>query len=126
MSYEAKTSQANVVVIPFKVRKDEMAFRIAVETEEELKRLLDLTVELEDEDGMPYEDKMFIRMDNKRRESEMERAVEVYSLDPRTSDFRIKSAMSRYGEIENVATRPCSKGIKITAHVVFSNVEDVS
>ncbi|KAG0362283.1 hypothetical protein BGZ54_008693 [Gamsiella multidivaricata] len=103
-----------------------MAFRIAVETEEELKRLLDLTVELEDEDGMPYEDKMFIRMDNKRRESEMERAVEVYSLDPRTSDFRIKSAMSRYGEIENVATRPCSKGIKITAHVVFSNVEDVS
>jgi hypothetical protein len=103
----------------------EAAFRIAVETEEELQRLLDVIVEGEDETGVLTQETMFTRMDNKSRESALERTVEVYGLHPRTPEFRMQSAMSRFGEVEKINTRPCSKGIKITAQVVFRNSEDV-
>ncbi|KAG0283254.1 hypothetical protein BGZ98_006407, partial [Dissophora globulifera] len=35
------------------------------------------------------------------------------------------SAMSQYGNIENISTRPCSRGVKIAAEVVFRNLDGV-
>ncbi|KAG0359632.1 hypothetical protein BGZ54_009872 [Gamsiella multidivaricata] len=66
-------------------------------------------MEIEDENGVVWTEKMFTRMSNKRRESELERTVEIYGLHPHTPEFRIKSAMSRRGEVEKITTRPCSK-----------------
>jgi len=104
---------------------DEPAFRVAVETKEDFEKLLAMTVKIEDEQGIEETVGMFKRLDNTQRESELERTVEVYGLPPRIAEFRIISAMNTFGPVEKISTRPCSKGVKITAQVVFNSVDDV-
>ncbi|KAI7816412.1 hypothetical protein BC939DRAFT_508352 [Gamsiella multidivaricata] len=70
------------------------------------------------EDGTTTEQQLFTRMDNTRRVAEQERTVEVYGLHPRTDDFHIKSAMSQFGDIEKISTRPCTKErLNIKEHI---------
>jgi len=103
------------------------AFRIAVETKEELDKLLIAKVELEIENGIEEQVQLFTRLDNSQRAAELLRTVEVYGLHPLTAEARIRSAMNMYGQLEDkeIATRPCTKGYKITAIVVFKNAADV-
>ncbi|KAF8924698.1 hypothetical protein BGZ58_001538 [Dissophora ornata] len=91
---------------------DEPAFRIAVETKEDLDKLLELTFKAEIEQGIEETVCMFKRMDNTQRESELERTVEVYGLPSRIAEFRIISAMNTFGPVEKISTRPCCKGVK--------------
>ncbi|KAG0366463.1 hypothetical protein BGZ54_005297, partial [Gamsiella multidivaricata] len=106
-----------------KLPTGEAAFRIAVETQSELDMLLRFEDRITLEDGTTEKYSMFTRMDNTRREAEQERTIEVYGLHPLTDDFRIKSAMARYGVVEKIITRPCKNGIKITARVIFEDVQ---
>ncbi|KAK3818511.1 MAG: hypothetical protein J3Q66DRAFT_400025 [Benniella sp.] len=103
------------------------AFRIAVETKEELDKLLNAKVALESENGIEEQVQLFTRLDNNQRAAELQRTVEVYGLHPLTAEARIRSAMNMYGQLEDkeIATRPCTKGCKITAIVVFKNAADV-
>ncbi|KAG0196191.1 hypothetical protein BGX28_010454 [Mortierella sp. GBA30] len=103
---------------------DKAAFRVTFETQKELETVLEFMWEDEEAD-IPSQERMFTIMDSTHRNSQLERTVEVYGLHPRIEEFRIRTAMSRFGEIENVTTRPCTKGIKLTASVVFSEVDDV-
>ncbi|KAF9081165.1 hypothetical protein BGX27_005039, partial [Mortierella sp. AM989] len=105
----------------------EAIFRIAVETQEDLDNLLSLTIDEEDEEnGTASNYPMFKRQDNTRHTSEQERSIEIYGLHPRTPEFRILSAMAQFGDVEKVTTRPCKRGFKIIAKVVFKRKEDVA
>ncbi|KAG0352913.1 hypothetical protein BGZ54_002515 [Gamsiella multidivaricata] len=101
-----------------KDQNGETVYRVAVATQ----KGMDLLVSEELEDGTTTEQQLFTRMDNTRRVAEQERTVEVYGLHPRTDDFHIKSAMSQFGDIEKISTRPCTKGIKIIVRVTFRKV----
>ncbi|KAG0030638.1 hypothetical protein BGZ83_004695, partial [Gryganskiella cystojenkinii] len=76
---------------------DGFGFKVAVETENELERLLAVTLDLptNDEEGSPMKLAMFTRLDNSKRVLEIERTVEVYGLHPRTPTDRVKSALAR-------------------------------
>ncbi|KAF9342115.1 hypothetical protein BGX34_008778, partial [Mortierella sp. NVP85] len=65
------------------------AFRIAVETKEELEKLLSTKVALELENGMEEQVLLFTRLDNSQRAAELQRTVEVYGLHPLTAEARI-------------------------------------
>lgn len=110
-----------------KMATGDAAFKIAVETEEELSDILEIIVNLVGENEEPEMVQLFTRMDNHQRESEIERTVEVYGLHPLTTEARIRSAMNKFGQLETkaISTRPCTKGYKITAKVIFKNAEDV-
>ncbi|ORZ21056.1 hypothetical protein BCR41DRAFT_421067, partial [Lobosporangium transversale] len=97
-----------------------------VKDQPSLTALLEMTATHKDEDGNEHEVPLFFEMNTDTRERELERTVEVYGIAPRTPEFLIKSAMLQFGTIEKIATRPCSKGVKITAAVVYNNVEDVT
>ncbi|KAF9994918.1 hypothetical protein BGZ79_000310, partial [Entomortierella chlamydospora] len=105
----------------------EKIFRVAVESQKDLDVLLSLTVEDSNEEertSLFY--KIFTRLDNARQTSEMERSIEIYGLHPRTEEFKIQSAMAKFGDIQKITTRPCSRGVKIIAKVTFGDAEDVT
>ncbi|KAF9950689.1 hypothetical protein BGZ72_007679 [Mortierella alpina] len=107
---------------PFKIRIDgEGGFRMKFETEEQLQKILALEGLVTDIDGMSTQQRLFTRLQRSDRQTETARTVEVYGIHPRTPEARIRSAMSRFGEIEFVRIRACSRGIKSTASVVFFN-----
>ncbi len=114
---------------PFKTTIDgEGGFRMKFETEEQLARMLELEGEGTDVEGNVYKQRLFTRIIRPDRQTEQARTVEVYGIHPRTPEARIRSALSRFGEIESVRIRACSRGIKSTASVVFSNkisVDDI-
>ncbi|KAF8953809.1 hypothetical protein BGZ46_003133 [Entomortierella lignicola] len=113
---------------PTDTKSDEGAkvFRVAVESQADMDQLLSLTIEDEDEgEGTGTFYKMFKRLDNARKTSEQERSIEIYGLHPRTDEFRIRSALSQYGDIQKVTTRPCSRGVKVTARIIFGKEESV-
>jgi hypothetical protein len=111
---------------PIKLKNDDRGYRIAVESQEDLTTLLNLTVDMTNDEGREEKYTMFTRLDNTSQLLlEQERTIEIYGLHPRTDTFRITSSMTRYGIVEKIATRPCRRGVKIIARVVFTNVEDV-
>ncbi|KAF9276709.1 hypothetical protein BGZ68_009831 [Mortierella alpina] len=115
---------------PFKIRIDsEGGFRMRFETEEQLGKILELEGVVPDSDGFDIKQRLFTRLQRYDRQTEMARTVEVYGIHPRTPEARIRSAMSRFGEIEAVRIRACSRGIKSTAKVVFfskTSVEEIT
>lgn len=114
----------NVIEGPFhKTTATGNGYKFTVETETEMNKLLSSTVEAKNEEGNPVKHAMFKRLDNTERVLEIERTVEVYGLHPRTHLDRVKSALARFGEIERITTRPCTRGMKITASVVFTSKE---
>ncbi|KAI1315835.1 hypothetical protein EDD11_000269, partial [Mortierella claussenii] len=121
------TDKINCIDGPTKAKgqNGETVYRVAVGTQRDMDMLLEISVSEELEDGTMAEQQLFTRIDNARRVSEQERTVEVYGLHPRTDDFHIRSAMTQFGEIEKINTRPCTKGIKITVKVTFRDVEAV-
>ncbi|KAF9396404.1 hypothetical protein BGX21_009545 [Mortierella sp. AD011] len=102
-------------------------FKFSVETKGELEKLLEIPMEIAHRDGIVEQVMMFTRVDNSHRVSELERTVEVYRLHPRTAKSRIRAALNKFGSLEQgkIATRPCTKGCKIAAKVIFRNVDDV-
>jgi hypothetical protein len=112
---------------PYKTKTvdGDAALKVTVETREDLDKLLAFTT-FEDGDE-EQETPLFTTVDNSKRENITERTIEVYGLHPRTSEVRIRMAMNKLGKIEegHIVTRPCTKGFKITAMVVFTNVETV-
>ncbi|KAF9341964.1 hypothetical protein BGX26_008548, partial [Mortierella sp. AD094] len=92
------------------------AFRIAVETQKDLDILLVAQAISHDTatDTQTFYD-MFEQLDNSKQTSEQERAIEIYGLHPRTPEFRIQSAMAKFGDVEKISTRPCKNGVKIIA-----------
>ncbi|ORY93676.1 hypothetical protein BCR41DRAFT_365574, partial [Lobosporangium transversale] len=102
------------------------AFRVAVEDQPCLTPLLEMTATHRDEDGNEHEVPLFFKINTDTRERKLERTVEVYGIAPRTPEFLIKSAMLQFGTIEKIATRLLRLAVKITAAVVYNNVEDVT
>ncbi|GJJ69415.1 hypothetical protein EMPS_01761 [Entomortierella parvispora] len=113
-------AELNITEGPFQVKiDDEPCLKVAVETETELQKMLAIGIDMPDEEGNDVRIHMFKRLDNTKRELEIERTLEVYGLHPRTHRDRIESALGRFGEIERITTRPCTRGVKITASVLF-------
>ncbi|KAF9983259.1 hypothetical protein BGZ79_005809, partial [Entomortierella chlamydospora] len=106
-----------------KMETGDPCFKFSVETKDELEKLLEIPMEIAHPDGIVEQVMMFTRVDNSRRVSELERTVEVYGLHPRTAESRIRAALNKFGSLEQgqIATRPCTKGCKITAKVIFRN-----
>jgi len=100
---------------------DEAGFRIAVENQEDLLELLRIPVLIADQDGNEMAEAMFRRLDNSQRTSAMDRTVVLFGIHPRTELIRIKSALVRYGEIEEVRTKNCRDAWKMIVHVVFKS-----
>ncbi|CAO3570247.1 unnamed protein product [Mortierella alpina] len=111
---------------PFKTRiDDEGGFRMKFETEEQLAAILEMEGLVPNDDGEDIQQRLFTRIQRSDRQTEKARTVEVYGIHPRTPEARIRSAMSRFGEIEFVRIRACSRGIKSTASVVFFSATSV-
>lgn len=94
-------------------------FRLTVETQEDLDKLLEVTIEGEDQEGNKHVTHLFTRYDNTLRQTEQQRSIEIYGLHPRIDEFRITSAMSQFGEVEKINTRICRNGVKMSARVTF-------
>jgi len=114
--------KANITDGPHPCTRDGVpGFKVSVENEQDLLQLLGQQLTITDEDNNVQVKNMFTRMDNSRRESELERTVEVSGLHPRTELDRIKSAFVRFGEVERVTTRPQREGLRMSARVLFNS-----
>lgn len=119
-------AQVHCIQGPTKITIDgQGGFRMRFETQEQLEQILDTRLEIVDVNGQESEARLFTRLVHSQRQTELARTVEVYGIHPRTPEPRVRSALSRFGEIESVRIRACSRGIKSAASVVFKHFASV-
>ncbi|KAF9306143.1 hypothetical protein BG003_001110 [Podila horticola] len=115
--------KVNVTEGPMKVGK---YFKVSVETEEELKSLLEETAFVMSDDGSGTTVPFFERASDQRRISAQERTVVIHGLHHLVEEFRIKSCLAKFGDIEMIKLDPNSSGIpKVTARVRFAGMEAI-
>ncbi|KAI9240263.1 MAG: hypothetical protein BYD32DRAFT_434083 [Podila humilis] len=115
--------KVNVTEGPIKVGK---YFKISVETEEELKTLLEETALVMDDNGSEVEVPYFERVSDQRRISAQERTVVIHGLHHLVEEIRIKSSLTKFGDIEAIKLDPNSSGTpKVSARVRFVSTEAI-
>ncbi|KAF8921682.1 hypothetical protein BGZ52_011421, partial [Haplosporangium bisporale] len=115
--------KVNITEGPTKIGK---YFKVSVETEEELKILLEEVASFVGDDGSEVTVPFFERASDQRRTSAQERTVVVHGLHHLVEEFRIKSSLAKFGDIETIKLDPNSSGTpKVSARVRFVSLEAI-
>lgn len=117
-----RAAKVNTIGSPrVKTIDGEKKYSVAVENEEEVKRLLGAEFQAEDSSIS----QLFTRENGEWRQQMIKRSVEVYGLPPRTPETVVRLALQRFGAIESVKRQACSRGIKVTFTVSFEHEASV-
>jgi hypothetical protein len=139
---------------PTKMRLDgKLYFRVTVSTQEDMEALMegvtysqiDKRDEDEDDESQEGSDNesetmedatelsvnptprpLFERIDpNQERQHDQGRSIELYGMPARVNMDLVKLATNKLGQVENVNIRGCSRGLKVTATVWFTDATPV-